>query len=39
MEIVKNYYNKFLNDYFSDSNQEIILNKLLDALKDTFRNS
>ena len=32
IEIVKGYYNKFLDDYFSDDNQRIILSKLLDAL-------
>lgn len=36
MEIVKNYYNTFLDDYFSDNNQKIILNKLLNGLKTTF---
>lgn len=36
MEIVKNYYNAFLDDYFSDNNQKIILNKLLNGLKTTF---
>lgn len=39
IEIVKGYYNKFLDDYFSDDNQRIILSKLLDALKSTFINS
>lgn len=36
IEIVKNCYNKFLDEYFSDNNQRIILNKLLEALKLTF---
>lgn len=39
IEIVKNCYNKFLDEYFSDNNQRIILNKLLEALKLTFINS
>ena len=39
IEIVKNCYNKFLDEYFSDNNQRIILNKLFEALKLTFINS
>lgn len=36
VDIVKNCYNRFLDEYFSDDNQRIVLNKLLDGLKSTF---
>lgn len=36
---VKNYYNKFLDEYFSDNNQTDMLRELLDGLKSTFVNS
>lgn len=36
IDIVKNCYNRFLDEYFSDDNQRIVLNKLLDGLKSTF---
>lgn len=38
VEDIKNYYNSFLDEYFSDNNQTTILNKLLDGLKSTFIN-
>ena len=36
IDIVKNCYNRFLDEYFSDDNQRIVLDKLLDGLKSTF---
>lgn len=36
IDIVKNCYNRFLEEYFSDDNQRIVLDKLLDGLKSTF---
>lgn len=36
VDIIKNCYNRFLDEYFSDDNQRIVLNKLLDGLKSTF---
>ena len=39
MDCIRNCYNSFLDEYFSDNNQRTILNKLLEGLKLTFINS
>ncbi|EHO51759.1 hypothetical protein HMPREF9099_01785 [Lachnospiraceae bacterium oral taxon 082 str. F0431] len=39
IDVIKDMYNNFLDEYFSEDNQRVLLSKILEGLKTTFVNS
>lgn len=39
IDVIKDTYNNFLDEYFSEDNQRVLLSKILEGLKTTFVNS
>jgi hypothetical protein len=39
IDVIKDTYNNFLDEYFSEDNQRVLLSSILEGLKTTFVNS